>query len=92
VQFNKILPGTLESNFINRFLFKDRPATPRVIGSPIVGSCEYEEQIVSYEILGLFPVALVPKVCSPNPKGSAASSQGIRRYISVMATLKFTCF
>jgi hypothetical protein len=47
---------------------------------------------VSYEILGLFPVALVPKVCSPNPKGSAASSQGIRGYISVMATLKFTCF
>ena len=46
-QLDKILPGTLESNFRNRYLFKDRPATPRAIGSPIVGICEYEEQIVS---------------------------------------------
>ena len=31
----------------------------------------------------------VPKVCSADPLGSAASSQGIRGYISVMAALKF---
>jgi hypothetical protein len=33
---------------------------------------------------------VVPQVCSADPKGSATSSQGIRGYISVMATLKFT--
>jgi len=32
---------------------------------------------------------VVPKVCSANP---TTSSLGIRRYISVMATLKFTYF
>ena len=36
---------------------------------------------------------MVPKVCSVDPKGSAAGSHGIRGYISVMATLKCTfCF
>lgn len=88
-QVIKILPGTLESNFVNRYLFKDRPAAPRVIGSPIAGSCEYEEQIVSCKTLGLFSLALVPKVYSADPKSSATSSQWIRRYISVMAALKF---
>ena len=36
--------------------------------------------------------AVVPKLCSADPKGSATSSQGIRGYISVMVTLKFTYF
>jgi hypothetical protein len=36
--------------------------------------------------------SVVPKVCSEDPKGSATSSKGIRGYISVMATLKFTYF
>jgi len=63
---------------MNRYLFEDRPAASRVIGSPIVGSCEYEEQIVSCKTLGLFPAALVPKVYSADPKGSATSSQWIR--------------
>jgi hypothetical protein len=35
---------------------------------------------------------LVPIVCSADPKGSATSSQVIRGYISVMATLKVTYF
>ena len=91
-QLNKILRGTLESNFINRYLFKDRPATPRVIGSPFVMNCKYEEQIVSYKTSGLYPIALVPILCSADPKVSATSSQGILGYISVMATLKFDCF
>lgn len=34
-------------------------------------------------------VAVVPKLCSADPKRSATSSQGIHRYIPVMATLKF---
>jgi hypothetical protein len=33
---------------------------------------------------------VAPKVCSVDPKGSATSSQGVRGYISVMATLKCT--
>ena len=33
---------------------------------------------------------LIPKVISVDPEGSAASSQGIHSYISVMATLKLT--
>jgi hypothetical protein len=33
---------------------------------------------------------VVPKVCSADPKGSATRPQGICKYISVMATLKFT--
>jgi hypothetical protein len=35
---------------------------------------------------------VVPKVCSADPKGSATSSQGIRGYISVMATWKVLCY
>jgi hypothetical protein len=35
---------------------------------------------------------VVRKVCSADPKGSATASQGIRGYISAMATLKFTYF
>jgi hypothetical protein len=35
-------------------------------------------------------VAEVPKLCSADPLGTATSSQGIRGYISVIATLKFT--
>jgi len=35
---------------------------------------------------------VVPKVCSTDPTGPTTSSQGIRRNISVMATLKFTYF
>jgi len=35
-------------------------------------------------------MSLVPKVCSADPRGSATGSQGIRGYVSVMATLKFT--
>ena len=34
--------------------------------------------------------SVIPKVCSAHLTGSATSSQGIRGYISVMATLKFT--
>ena len=33
-----------------------------------------------------------PKLCSEDPSGSATSSQWIRGYISVMATLEFTCY
>jgi hypothetical protein len=33
---------------------------------------------------------VVPKVCSADPKGYAASCQGICLYISLMATLKLT--
>ena len=36
--------------------------------------------------------AMVPKVRFADLKESATSSQGIREYISVMATLKFTYF
>ena len=32
------------------------------------------------------------KVSSEDPKGSVTTSQGIRGYISLMATLKFTYF
>jgi hypothetical protein len=39
-----------------------------------------------------YPIPVVPKVCSADPKGSATCSQGIRGYISVMATLKSTHF
>jgi hypothetical protein len=35
---------------------------------------------------------VLPKVCSADLKGTATSSQGIRGYISLMATLKFTNF
>jgi len=35
---------------------------------------------------------VVPKVCSVEPTGPTTSSQGIRQYISVTATLKFTYF
>ena len=35
---------------------------------------------------------VVPKVCCADPTGPTTSSQAIRRYISVMATLKFTYF
>ena len=35
---------------------------------------------------------VVPKLRSVDPKGSVTSSQGIRGYISAMATLKFTYF
>jgi hypothetical protein len=35
------------------------------------------------------PRAVVPKVCSVNPKGSATTSQGICGQISVKAILKF---
>jgi hypothetical protein len=38
----------------------------------------------------LSPKAVVPKVCSADPKGSASSSQGIRGYVSVMVALKVT--
>ena len=34
--------------------------------------------------------AVVPKVCSTDPKVSAASPQEIRGHISVMAALNFT--
>jgi hypothetical protein len=34
--------------------------------------------------------SVVSKMCIANPKRSATSSQGIRGYITVMATLKFT--
>jgi hypothetical protein len=37
-------------------------------------------------------ITAVPKVCSTDPKKSATNSQENRRYISVMATLKFTEF
>ena len=36
--------------------------------------------------------AVVPKGCSTDPKGSASSSQSIRGYNSIMATLKVTYF
>jgi hypothetical protein len=34
--------------------------------------------------------AVLSKVCSADPKGSATISRGIRGYISVTATFKFT--
>jgi hypothetical protein len=37
-------------------------------------------------------IAAVPKMCSADPKESAINSQEMCRYISVMATLKFTEF
>jgi hypothetical protein len=33
--------------------------------------------------------ALVPKVCSADPKGSVTSFQGIHGFISLMVTLNF---
>jgi len=36
--------------------------------------------------------AVLPKACSKDPLESATSSQRIRGYISVIATLKFTYF
>ena len=36
--------------------------------------------------------AVVPKVCSADPKGSTISSQGIHGYLSVMVTFKFTTY
>jgi len=36
--------------------------------------------------------ALVPKVWPSDPMGSVTSSQGLRGYISVMATLRLTNF
>ena len=33
--------------------------------------------------------SVVPKFCSADHRGNATSSQGIRGYISVMATLNF---
>ena len=36
--------------------------------------------------------AVVPEVCSTDPKRTATNSQGIREYISVMATLKLNKF
>jgi len=36
--------------------------------------------------------AVITKVCSSDRKGSVTSSQGIRGYMSVMATLKLTYF
>jgi hypothetical protein len=41
---------------------------------------------------GLRSSAVVTKMCSTDPKGSANSSQGIRGNISVMAALKFIFF
>jgi hypothetical protein len=35
------------------------------------------------------PKAVVPKACFADPMGSATSSQGIRGYIHVVATLNF---
>jgi hypothetical protein len=32
----------------------------------------------------------IPEMCSADPKGFATSSQGIRGYIYVIGTLKFT--
>jgi len=34
-------------------------------------------------------MAVDPKLCSADPKGSVTSSQGIRGYISIMETMKF---
>lgn len=36
------------------------------------------------------PRAVVPKVCSADPKRAATSTQGFRGYSSVMATLTLT--
>ena len=49
----------------------------RTLGSYVYSATMYLEKVV-------------PKMCSLDPKGSATSSQGIRGYTSVMATLKFT--
>jgi hypothetical protein len=43
-------------------------------------------------IVPLSSSTVVPKVCHADPKGSATGSQGIRGYISVMTTLKYTYF
>ena len=40
----------------------------------------------------VFFKSVFPKVCSAGPMGPATSSQAIRGYISVMATLKFIYF
>ena len=37
-------------------------------------------------------IPVVPKVCSADPKRSSTTPQGIRGYISVIITLKFTYF
>jgi hypothetical protein len=42
------------------------------------------------QVVSQRPRAVVPKLCSAGPKGSATSSQGIRGYISVVSTLTFT--
>jgi hypothetical protein len=54
----------------------------------------YSEPIIHIDltIIAKTSSAFVQKVCSADHKGSATSSQGIRGYISVMATLKFTYF
>jgi hypothetical protein len=50
---------------------------------PLRARCRWEMNIVS---------SVVPQVCSADPKGSVTGSQGIRGYISVIATLKFPYF
>ena len=48
----------------------------------MIAECIYDERIRS----------AVPKFCSADPKGTSTSSQGIRGYFSVVASLKFTYF
>jgi len=42
-------------------------------------------------LLHIHSKVMVPKLCFADPKESATSSQEIRGYISVMATLNVTC-
>ena len=46
-----------------------------------------EDRLMLYEYR-----AVVPEVCSADPKRNATNSQGIRGYISLMATLKRSKF
>jgi len=45
---------------------------------------------MNFQVHATVTKALIHKVCSAVPNGSASSSQGTRGYLSVTATLKFT--
>jgi len=62
-----------------------------VISSFACSSCCAFCMIILYIqfIVSVTPIAVVPKLCSADPKRPATSSQGIHGYISVTATLKF---
>jgi hypothetical protein len=45
---------------------------------------------MNFQVHATIRYSMVHKVCSAVPNGSATSSQGIRGYLSLTATLKFT--